>query len=290
MGEMPQEPVLWQARAARAWVEAVFEARRTVDRGTSWRKLARWAGFGSPNYIQSWLRGERNLRPESATALAGALGLDGPAAAFFGVLVAFEQADDPDERHARYVELLRLSVEHGETGRLDAARLAYFSHGYIPAVHAMASLRGFQRDPHWIAARLVPRIRSFDAKKALDVLAELGIFAEDAEGRFEVREPRLETEPGLQGLWLREYHRAMLRLAEQALDVWPADRRVGSALTVTVPSALVPELFARVDGFRRELFHWLMSEQAELDGVEGEVMQVNLQAFPLTDLAGELES
>lgn len=283
-------PSLWHARSARAWATEAAVRLREADAAFSWRRLARWAGFGSPNYIQAWLRGERNLRPESAAALAAAFDLKGPEGTFFCTLVAFEQAGEPDERHARYVDLLRLAVEHGETGRLDAARLAYFSSWFIPAVHAMASLQGFRRDPHWIAARLVPRIRSFDAKKALDVLAELGIFGEDAAGRFEIREPRLETEPGLQGVWLREYHRAMLRLAEQALDLWPVARRIGSALTVTVPNALVPALFERVDGFRRELFHWLMTEQSELDAVDGEVMQVNLQAFPLSDCAGELES
>jgi uncharacterized protein (TIGR02147 family) len=290
METIRDETSLWHARSARAWTTAVAEARRAVDTSFSWRRLARWAGFGSPNYIQAWLRGERNLRPESAAALAAALDLRGPEVTFFCILVAFEQADDPDARHARYVDLLRLAVEHGETGRLDAARLAYFSSWFIPAIHAMASLQGFRREPHWIAARLVPRIRSFDAKQALDVLAELGIFGEDADGRFEIREPRLETEPGLQGVWLREYHRAMLRLAEQALDLWPVGRRIGSALTVTVPNTLVSALFERVDGFRRELFHWLMTEQSELDSVDGEVMQINLQAFPLSDCAGELES
>lgn len=137
-------------------------------------------------------------------------------------LVEFANAEDPDQRAGWYRDILAQAARFGKTGTIDAARLAYFTYWYIPIVHAMASLSGFRPEPHWIAARTVPKLRSFDAKKALDTLIALGIFEIDSKGKFYLRERRLEVQPELHSLWIREYHRAMIRLAEQALDYWPA--------------------------------------------------------------------
>lgn len=283
----PEEPPeIWRYRDARRFLGDLCAFKAAVDADFSYRQLSRFAELGSPNYVQMFLRGRRNLKPSTARRIAAAIGLDEQEVRFFAVLTQFTQSANPEERAGWYEELLRLAVRYGGTGRIDAAKLAYFTHWYIPVIHAMASLKGFRPDPHWVAARIVPRIRPYDAKRALGILFELEIFEENEDG-FEVHEPRLETEEGLRGVWLREYHRAMIRLSEQALDMWPPEERTTSALTVTVPHELVAKLLERVDEHRRELFEWLMAEQEGVEGVDGEVMQVNLQAFRLTDVREE---
>ena len=148
----------------------------------------------------------------------------------------------------------------------------------------MASLKGFRADPVWIAARVRPKIRSFDAQRALDVLVHLGILVLEDDGQVRVEEPRLETDDVVRDLRIRRYHQAMIHLSLASLDEFDPEDRVTSALTVTVPHALACEVMARVDGFRQELFNWLVREQVGMDGVEGEVMQINFQAFPVTGM------
>jgi len=213
-------PEVWSYRDARAFVRDHCAWRLQHESGFSYRQLSRHADLGSPNYVQMFVSGKRNIKTETAWKLAEAMLLSPRAAEFFVKLVTFTQAE-AEVRPALLDELLKFAVRHGGMGQLDAARLEYFRHWYIPVVHAMASLQGFRADPHWIAARVVPKIRSFDAKQALDVLFTLGIFVEDADG-FRVEEPRLETEQGLQSLLIREYHRNMIHLSESALDTWRA--------------------------------------------------------------------
>ena len=73
---------------------------------------------------------------------------------------------------------------------------------------------------------------------------------------------------------------------DYALVYW-AEERVTSAITITVPRQLLADLRARIDGYRHDLFGWLLERQAGLTAVDGEVVQVNLQMFRLTDAAGE---
>lgn len=280
-------PNIWIYRDARAYVGDLIAYRTATERGFSIRKLVRLAELGSPSYIRMYLDGSRNLRPATADRLADALGLRGDAAQFFVLLTQFTQSDDPDERLRHYEQMLHLAVRNG-ANRLDAARLAYFTEWYVPVVHAMGSLGSFRPDAEWIGRTIVPTIARKSAQRALDILFELGIFALDEDGRFTVRERVLETDPEVRGLWIREYHRAMIRLSERALDLLASDERFLRGFTVTLPSHKVSEVHSWLQDTMKSLFYRILELQKGMAAVEGEVVQCNLQFFPLTDVQQRL--
>lgn len=279
-------PEIWTYRDPRVWVADLCAWKQRTERHFSYRKLARFADLGSPGYIQTYMAGRRNLRPETAKRLAGALGMSAEEVEFFVLLTTFEQAADPDERARTYEQILRRAVAHG-TGRLDAARLYYFTRWYVPVVHAMASLAGFRPDPAWIAPRVLPAIVRDDARRALRVLFDLGIFRHDDEGRFRVEEPVLEAEDAdAESLWIREYHRAMLRLAERSLDLLgPADRLL-AGFTVTVPTDRIDEALRWGEETMHELFYRVLGTQEDEEATDGEVLQFSFQGVRLSQVGG----
>lgn len=280
--KMPESaPDVWEYRDARAFVRDRSAWKRAHERGFSYRKLAWLADLASPGYVQAFVAGRRNLRPETAQRLGGALGLDAAGAAFFAQLVAWNQAPDGVAREAAWQALTTAAARRGR-GQLSGARLRYLMHAYIPVVHAMASLAGFRPDPAWIAPRTVPPIRPDEARHALAVLQELGLLEIGADGAFQLHEPVLETEPGARSRWMREYHRAMLRLSERSLDLLDHDDRRTVGFTVTVPRERLPELLALSETMLRELFDRVLAWQEDLDDVAGDVVQCSLQAFRLT--------
>jgi uncharacterized protein (TIGR02147 family) len=151
----------------------------------------------------------------------------------------------------------------------------------------MASLKGFRPDPEWIAPRVVPPIRPREAELALKTLKELGILLLGKDGTFEVQEPRLETEEGIRSIWIREYHRAMIRLAEASLDQWSPELRTTSAVTITVPRKKIQEVLQWIDRYRREIFERISLLIGEDVPVDGEVMQINFQGFLVTDITDQ---
>lgn len=276
-------PIVWSYKSPREFVRDRCDWLRTHDATFSLRRLCRHADFGSPSYVKMYVDGDRNLKPDSALRLAEALGLNATERAYFGLLVDADQHDDAETRDRLQLEMLRMAVRHGHTAALDAARLDYFSHWFVPVIHAMASLDGFQATPHWIAARVRPRIRSYDAKLALDVLVELGVLAE-RDGAYSLSEARLAVDPAIQSPLIAEYLRRMLRLAEQAPEFWPREQRVNSALTVTVPDAFYATLLDRIERFREQLYEEIMAAHPQRAAVRGQVVHVGFQAFKLTDV------
>lgn len=66
-------------------------------------------------------------------------------------------------------------------------------------------------------------------------------------------------------------------------------QRITSALTITCPNSLLPELLKKIDAYREDVFLWLVQKQLGMKSIDGDVVQVNFQAFRLTDIqnAGE---
>lgn len=278
------KPTIWTYRDARPFVGDYCAWRQASEKHFSFRKLAGFANLGSPGYIQTFIQGKRNLKPATALCLAEALGLPADEAEFFVVLVQFTQAASPDEKAGYYEQLLRLSVKHG-AGRVDAARLAYFTEWYIPTVHAMASLAGFQANPEWIGRRVLPRIRPAEAQKALDTLVELNLIAIRSDGRVDVLERVVGNDPAFQSILIREYHRAMIRLGERALDTLRGSDRSVNGFTVTVPRDRLDQVQRWTEELMRDLFYKILSLQDGAGQVDGEVVQCNVQAFRMTDMA-----
>lgn len=284
----PRRPEIWGYRDARAFVGDLCAWKKQNESGFSFRKLSQLADLGSPNYVQTFLSGTRNLSRRTSPKLAEALLLSSDESRYFLLLLNLTQAIDPDEKRKWYLELLQEAVRHG-TGTLDRARLDYFAEWYISVIHAMASLYTFRPDPEWIAERVVPRISTEEANRALRTLQQLDIL-EVTGNRFVIYEQRLETEAGMKSIWIREYHRSMINLSLRALDLWTAEDRVTSAATVTVPRLAMREVLGWVDEYRQQIFARIMALQNEMKGVDGEVMQINFQAFAVTRNTANCES
>lgn len=288
MSEPSPKPVVWRYDDPRAYVRDACQWLREHDASFSLRRLCRHADFGSPSYIKMYVDGQRNLKADTAARLAEALGLGPSESAYFALLTEANQTDDPERQSRLKLELLRMAVRHGHTGALDAARIDYFSHWFVPVIHAMASLKGFQATPHWIAARMRPRIRSYDAKLALDILVELGLLAE-RDGSYSLSEARLAVDPELQSPLIAEYLRQMLHKAEAAPEFWSRAERVNSALTVTVPNAQYRELLDRVEKFREQLYEEIMAAHPQNGPVSGQVVHLGFQVFKLTAVEADEE-
>ncbi len=274
-----QRPGIWEYRDARGFLADLCAWKQASERNFSFRKIARFADLGSPGYVQTYLDGKRNLKPDTAARIGAAVGLDDEEIEFFGILVQFTQAEETEARAAFFEQLVQRSLARG-TGRLEAARLAYYTEWFIPVVHTMASLDGFLPDPDWIADRTSPRVNPRDARRALDVLQDLGML-EIRNGHAIVTERVVAPDPELDSFLLREYQRSMIRLGERALDLLDRSERSINGFTVTVPASELDTVRAWAEETMSSLFYRILALQEGTRPV-GEVVQCNLQVFALT--------
>jgi uncharacterized protein (TIGR02147 family) len=264
-------------RDFRAFLRALYAARKATKAGFSLRAFSRRAGLRSPNYLKLVMDGERNLTSQMAVRFAAACGLEGEASEYFCHLVAFNQARTAKERELHYAQLKRFA-RYRKVHKLDAPYAAYHAHWYIPAIRELSMHAEFSDDPRWIAKTLLPSISPAQAKQALGVLLELGLLVPDPRsGRLKQAEPLLETPEGPLGHHVATFHRTMMALAAESIDRVPREHREIASLTLCLSEAQMFELKAELESIRRDLLQRYHSA-ADCE----RVVQVNLQMFPLS--------
>ncbi len=244
----------------------------------SYRAFARRTGFRAPNHLQRVILGDRNLTLEAAVRYAEAMGLDAEEQEYFCVLV--ECAHVSEEERPLLEERRRALIRYRKAKRLDAAYAAYHSHWYIPVIFDLVSCEGFVDDPAWIAPHMRPEIAVEEAALAMRVLRELHLIKE-VDGRLVPVEPVLTTGAEARRKGIADYHRSMIARGSDAIENIPSDERDISALTLCVSEESMARLKERLREFRKELL--------SIDPDEGgpkQVVQLNLQLFPLTRVVG----
>ena len=267
----------------RALLRDFYADRKKHGHGFSYRAFSRRAGVGAPNHLKRVMEGDRNIAPAMAQRFADACGFVGKEAQYFCTLVELTQARTTAERQAHYETLLSYRG-YQRAQKIDAAKAAYHSHWYVPAVRELASSEGFRDDPKWIAARLLPTITVHEAEQALTILIELGLLVRDRSKRLVQAETVVSTGAETSGLHIVNYHQTMMQRAIASIDLVPRADRDISALTMCVSRAGLARLKQRMQDFRREL--------VGLEGADGRgeiVVQINFQLYPLTQIVDSVD-
>jgi uncharacterized protein (TIGR02147 family) len=145
-------------------------------------------------------------------------------------------------------------------------------------VRELAARKDFRSDPKWLAARLRPHITAEEAADALALLLKLGLLVKGKTGKLEQGEILVSTGAEARTVHIASYHRMMLARAVESIDGVPHDERDISSLTLCMGKGGLKRLKLRLQRFRRELLE-LSTEEKD----PKQVVQVNLQLFPLSD-------
>jgi uncharacterized protein (TIGR02147 family) len=237
--------------------------------------------MSSPNFLKLVMDGKRNLGATSVDQFARALELGTRETEFFRELVAFNQASSAADQNQHF-ERLGKYRKHRRVHKLDRGMFNYLSHWYFPAIRELVNCEGFQDDPAWIAAHILPKISAVQAQEALDVLLELGLLVRDAQGTIQQGKALISTGPEVRSLAVGNFHRQMMERGASSIETIAREEREVSGVTV----ALSAEGFAL---FKQKI-HKLRAELLELSARETSarrVVQFNFQAFPLASVDEE---
>jgi uncharacterized protein (TIGR02147 family) len=274
-------PSVFEYLDYRAYLRDYFTLAKAQKKQFSFRFFARRAGFSSPNFVQLVMLGKRNLGRAAVDQVAKGLGLTVAEAAFFGDLVALGQAETLAERNRAFARVTA-NRRFRTARRLDGPLFEYLSQWYYPAVRELAGRADFVEDPAWVAAQLLPRITTAQARAALGTLEKLGLLVRDEGGRLVRGDPTLTTGHEVRSVVVPAYHRQMIERAGAAVDTVPPDQRDVSALTVCIRGSSLAELKERIHRFREE-----MLDRCDTESEPERVYQLCIQLFPLSQSPAE---
>ena len=260
----------------RVYLADWFAAKKRQNPRYSHRMVVRQMGQKSPSFLTDVIKGRRNLTMDTSAAFCRLMKLSRSHRRYFLLLVDFHQADSDEERQTAWSEIC-IARRHNGAQRLEGEAFEILSNWENSAIHQLARRSDFRLDPGWIAKTVCPPISAKVARQAVERLFGAGLLVRGEKGRVEAVDADLVTPPCVLGLAVRNYHRSMINLALDSVERFPANRRSLLGVTVAVPTSVFAEIRNRLDEVALEMHALCEAANAESD----EVIQINLQAFPL---------
>jgi uncharacterized protein (TIGR02147 family) len=261
----------------RLFLQEWFEAKKSDNPRYSHRVFARHAGLASPALLANVIARRRNLTAASQSAFVRAMRLSPSATSFFSHLVDLDQSKTPENRNKAWARI-SATRRFRQARRVEGESVAYLSHWYYPAIRELADCAAFQADPEWIARTLCPRITVSQARRALDALVSMGMLTIDADGAAHLTDATVVTPMEVAGLATHNYHQGMLERAQGAISGFAPEHRYLGGVTVAIPAGLIDTLKDELKAVQERLLD--LCDSAE--GTKRQVMQINLQLFPLS--------
>ena len=262
----------------RDYLKALYQRAKSEIHRYSYLEFASDLSFSRSNVIRLIIVGERPLTDKSAAKIARALDLKGTHRRYFTTLVKYQSSRQGQDRDRLFNLLLKYRKE-SEPKALDLKMVEYYKNWYNPIIREMVGLVDFTGEASWIQKKLSFGLRLEEVKRALELLAEIGVIEFDESTGLYQRSGKVITDPEVDGMAIILYHQKMIEMAKESMTtVSPLQREI-RAVTVALPEKAIPTLKQRILDWSMEVM--AMEDEHIEDGAEG-VYQVNFQMFPFT--------
>lgn len=269
------EPDVLQYTNYRVYLRDYYEYKKKTVSAFSLRFFAEKAGLSSHAHLKLAIDGKRNITKNTVTKLIHGLGLENQRAAYFESLVFFNQAQTDEDKKIYYAQLIKASPR-SKLHKMDKAQLRIFKEWHHSAILEMVGLKDFRPIPEQISKRLRGLVTPAQVTESLNLLLEMGLLVKTANG-YRQSNPLITTDDEVQDIMVKMYHNQMLSLSTRMLNDLPGGERDISALTFGIKRSDFVNLKKHLQLMRKELLDF--SAKA---GEAEEVVQINLQLFPLT--------
>jgi uncharacterized protein (TIGR02147 family) len=269
-------PCIFDYTDYREFLKDMFAFKKETMPSYSYRYFSRLAGFSSPNFLKLVMEGQRNLTNTSVAGIAKGFKLKKPERDFFENLVFMNQATEHAEQDHYYRKMIA-AKSHGKVKAIETARYEYFSRWYLPVIRELVIFGDRKMTAEQIAEKLFPAVRAKDVETALSRLEALGLIQKDEQGQWQQTDSLLSTGPEVKSLLITNFHKEMIRLAEESITRHPAKTRDITALTISMKKNRMAELKQKIADFRKDILKEFATDESS-----DQVVQINIQAFPLT--------
>jgi len=252
MQQQPKKVSIFEYYDYREYLQEVFSDLKRRRFSYSYRTFSCEAGISSHNFLPRIIRRERNLSPAFIGNIARYLKLSAREVKYLTALIAFNNCRKPSlkECFLRQLQTLRIVSEEY---RIEDGKLRFFEEWYYPVVRELAVLSDWGDDFAALARRCIPRITPAQAKSAIQFLISNGFLEKDVDGRYDVADPIVSTEPEVDSAIIPRYHKVTLQQCAEALETVPKEERNYSSLTLRVSRTMYDEVKQEIFQLRKRI-------------------------------------
>jgi uncharacterized protein (TIGR02147 family) len=258
----------------RKYLRDEFDSLKRSRSGFSHRNLMGKLSLRAPGHMLFVMQGKRRLTQDLALRLAGYLKLNKKETDYLISLIRFSDAKTPADKQYAFEELLSLLQRSRMT--VSVAKHRFYEKWYYSAVRASFDVDPFKDDYDRLASSLCPPVTPGEARKAVDVLLELGMAVRDESGYVRPVDQAIGTGDEWQSAVILNLQRQFAELGRDALDRFKKEERDISNCTVTVSPETFKIIVKKIRELRTQIIALGCAEQAA-----DRALQVNIEVFPV---------
>jgi uncharacterized protein (TIGR02147 family) len=265
----------------RKYLQDYYLLKKKQNNLFSFRVFSRMAGVNTPNFLQLLIQGKRNLKESTITSVSKAIGHNEEEAAYFRLLVKFDQANVVEEKTDYFLQLSKIRKPY-KINNITDIQFEHYRCWYYKAIRELLAFYPFYPDEQYayrnLATILRPAIKQKEASTAIKHMLKLGLLKKDESNRIVPTARFITTGDEVNSLFVRKFHEAMMEIAKESQDNFPPDKRDVSCLTVSISDEGFDIIKKEIQLFRKQLL-----EIVKRDDNPKNVFQINFQLFPLTN-------
>lgn len=226
------------------------------------------------------IKGQRLPSFQMTQAIARALKMNRNEQRYFELQVSFAKATRKSlPTDAIAAEMAQLSPTFRRRTTVTPAAFSYISAWYHIVLKQLVGTPGFQEDPSWIHRRLRRKVSLAEIRGSLQTLLDLNMIRRRDDGKLEVTEANVQTQPDVPSAAVRSHLKGMLDRAGEALEEQAVRQREMATATCRIDPRAIPEVKQRIRAFLDGLEDEFSSNSAD------SVFQINVQFFEHTTSA-----
>jgi uncharacterized protein (TIGR02147 family) len=248
----------------------------------SYRYIASHLNLKSPGFMNWVIHGRRKLPESLIQKIAELFKLGDREREYFALLVRYNHCNDLSEREALFKQLLGFQKRQSKVLRPQQYQL--FGKWFYLAIREFIRVFKFKDDFRELAGMLRPKIKSKEAREAIDILQKIELIGRSEDGTFKPVETLITTGDTWASEHIKNLQMQLLDMGKKALVDIPKQERDVSNLTFCASEKTMHRIADEIAALRQKIL--AMSE----NDIEADtVYQCNMQLFPVTHKARGVE-
>lgn len=260
----------------RKYLADALKERKEQNYHFSYRFIAQHLNLSSPGFFNWVISGKRKLPEALIPKIAILFKLDDKECAYLHLLVKYTHSVDTSEREGLF-EKLSVYIKKLNKKELQPAQYQLFSKWYYLAIRELLRAFRFKDDVRALASALHPKIKTREAREAIDVLEKIGLISRDEEGFYRPVETLLTTGEVWESELISNLQIQMADLGKKAILSVPKKERDISNLTVCLSEPTMKKISDEIIALRQKVL-----TLSENDTDADRVYQCNIQLFPVS--------
>ena len=263
----------------RSFLRAHHEKKKQEKPNWSMGMWAKIMGISGASALSMVLKGDRNPGPELTKKLNQYFEFNTQERKYFEKLILLEKHKKDPELKSVLIETLIQLHPQKKFDKLDFKEFEVISKWYCTLVRELIDHKAFKEDPNWISKISTFSLSPKEVKEALMTLTEAGFVERGTNGQLKNSVKDFETPNDIASEPLKRFHEAMIDHAKKALrKTSPPDREI-RGVTLKVSKEKLNQAKTLIRRFEDEFAEYFEDEENS-----GEVYQLNIQLFPLTQI------